>query len=92
MAQGVRLDLLSIHKQSEEVKLSAKLTRHQRFVRKYRDNEVDHEEEKKLHVASTRERGPYGMNIRKAAYRAYFGSRGSHPVLQKYCFNSADSK
>ena len=51
------------------------------FVRTYKDNEVDHEEEKKLHVARTRERGPYGMNIRRAAYRAYFGAHGSHPIL-----------
>ena len=58
------------------------------FIRVYVDNEVKHEEEKKLHVARTRERGPYGMNIRKAAYRTFYGAKGSHPILQRYAGTS----
>lgn len=53
------------------------------FVRTYFDNEVE-EEDKRLQVRRTRESMPFGMNIRKAAYKAAFGVSGSHPVLQRY--------
>jgi len=51
------------------------------FVRTYKDNEVEAEEEKKLYVARAKESLPFGMHIRKAAYSAAFGKDGSHPVL-----------
>ena len=37
-----------------------------------------------MRVAKTRDSIPFGMNIRKAAYKAAFGTSGSHPILQKY--------
>lgn len=60
-----------------------KESRSQLFVRAYVDNEVE-EEDKKLHVERTRESMPFGMHIRKAAYKAAFGVEGSNPVLQRY--------
>jgi len=45
-----------------------------------------------LHVARTRESIPFGMNIRKAAYKAAFGKNGAHPVLQRYATMVEKSK
>jgi len=58
----------------------------QRFVYAYKDKEIDCEEEKNMHVARTKERMPFGMNIRKAAYNAAFGTKG-YEVLMRYCIN-----
>lgn len=61
------------------------------FVRAYVDNEVE-EEDKKLHVERTRESMPFGMHIRKAAYKAAFGVEGSNPVLQRYATQTETKK
>ena len=53
------------------------------FTCTYEDNEVYFpEEEKKFEVARTKESLPFGMNIRKAAYKASY--RPQKEALQRY--------
>ena len=55
------------------------------FARTYKDNEESDEEEKKgkTKAARSRESLPFGLNIRKAAYKAAFGQANNN-VLQRY--------
>jgi len=69
--------LLNHHREDEREKIWAKECQGRTFSRSYKDNEVDHEEEKKLYVRRTKESLPFGMNIRKAAYKATFGKTTS---------------
>lgn len=53
------------------------------FTTTYVDNEIYFaEEEKKFEVARTKESLPFGMNIRKAAYKASY--RPQKEALQRY--------
>jgi molybdate-binding protein len=56
------------------------------FAHAYKDKEfaLTSEEEKKMAVSRTRDSIPFGMNIRKAAHTATFGSRPG--ALQRYTF------
>lgn len=56
----------------------------QLFAHSYVDNETQMPEEKKLHVARTRESIPFGMNIRAAAYEAAYGKHMNNNILKMY--------
>ena len=62
-------------------------------MRSYKDNEVDNEEEEKLHMTQAAlPMKPFGLNIRKAAYKATFGSGNSYNVLARYTRTAARFK
>ena len=79
---AIRNRLLLYHKTDLQELAWKEESKQQKFTRTYRDNEVDMEEEKGTKAARTRESLPFGMNIRKAAYKAAFGT--SAPALQRY--------
>ena len=61
------------------------------FTCTYVDNEVYFaEEEKKFEVARTKESLPFGMNIRKAAYKASY--RPQKEALQRYVSSTDTTK
>ena len=81
LVKGVRQRLLRFHFENEQEQQFKIESQTQSFARSYVDNEND-EEEKGLKVARTRESLPFGMNIRKAAYKAAIGN--GFPALQRY--------
>ena len=70
----LRLRLRALHEGTEERSYREE-SRTQSFARSYKDNEVDNEEEEKMHMTQAAlPMKPFGLNIRKAAYKATFGS------------------
>lgn len=77
--------LINLHRTMPDEQVMCQQTKLQSFARSYKDNEVDHEEEKKLKVARCRDSMPFGMNIRNAAHKAAYGTDGgSSMVLRRY--------
>ena len=91
--QETKKFLVNIHRTLPDEQVMCQQTKLQSFARSYKDNEVDHEEEKKLKVARCRDSMPFGMNIRNAAHKAAYGTDGgSSMVLQRYVTNNFDKK
>ena len=85
----VRQRIFEFHMGDEDELRWREESKNKLFISSYVDNEVYFaEEEKKFEMARTKESLPFGMNIRKAAYKASY--RPQKEALQRY-FSSTDT-
>ena len=76
--------LIHIHSSLPDEQVICDQIKQQTFTRAYVDNETYLEEEKQQKVAKARDSMPFGMNIRKAAYKASIGNLKPNNALIRY--------